>query len=147
MPTITVNDNLQCAVCLEDFELGSEAKEMPCKHKFHEGCIHPWLELHSSCPVCRFQMPTEESKTESNGNDNSDGDSNNNNPRSGERSSQHLFPFPFNGSLSFLRPPSGIGTSSASASDSSPVVHLLGDSSTPSDEPGGGGGGGGHELP
>ncbi|CAN1245672.1 E3 ubiquitin-protein ligase SIRP1 [Linum grandiflorum] len=58
MPTITVNDNLQCAVCLEDFELGSEAKEMPCKHKFHEGCIHPWLELHSSCPVCRFQMPT-----------------------------------------------------------------------------------------
>ncbi|GAB2286958.1 hypothetical protein Dimus_021346 [Dionaea muscipula] len=51
------SSSLQCSVCLDDFEQGAEAKEMPCKHKFHVGCIVPWLEMHSSCPVCRYQLP------------------------------------------------------------------------------------------
>ncbi|KAK8477867.1 hypothetical protein V6N11_013827 [Hibiscus sabdariffa] len=71
MPTVTIKENLQCPVCLEDFEIGNEAKEMPCKHKFHVGCITPWLELHSSCPVCRFQLPLDDSKIEPNANRNS----------------------------------------------------------------------------
>ncbi|KAG2328087.1 hypothetical protein Bca4012_037124 [Brassica carinata] len=54
---------LQCSVCLDDFEAGVEAKQMPCKHNFHADCLLPWLELHSSCPVCRFQLPTDETKT------------------------------------------------------------------------------------
>ncbi|KAK9290102.1 hypothetical protein L1049_008266 [Liquidambar formosana] len=62
MPTVTIDKNYQCSVCLEDFEIGDEAKEMPCKHKFHSGCILPWLELHSSCPVCRLQIPSDDSK-------------------------------------------------------------------------------------
>ncbi|XP_031264879.1 E3 ubiquitin-protein ligase SIRP1-like isoform X2 [Pistacia vera] len=66
LPTVAVDKNLQCAVCLEDFDIGNEAKEMPCKHKFHGGCILPWLELHSSCPVCRFQMPSVHLKIEGN---------------------------------------------------------------------------------
>lgn len=65
MPTVKIDKTLQCSVCLEDFEIGAEAKEMPCKHKFHSGCIMPWLELHSSCPVCRYQLPSDESKLES----------------------------------------------------------------------------------
>ncbi|KAK8601966.1 hypothetical protein V6N13_058365 [Hibiscus sabdariffa] len=65
MPTVKIKENLQCSVCLDDFEAGSEAKEMPCKHKFHSGCILPWLELHSSCPVCRYQIPADESKLDS----------------------------------------------------------------------------------
>jgi E3 ubiquitin-protein ligase RNF115/126 len=51
-----------CAVCLDDFEIGTEAKELPCKHQFHGGCILPWLELHSTCPVCRYQLPAKETK-------------------------------------------------------------------------------------
>ncbi|KAL0900210.1 hypothetical protein Bca101_084171 [Brassica carinata] len=47
----------QCTVCLDDFEIGVEAKEMPCKHMFHSECLLPWLELHSSCPVCRYLLP------------------------------------------------------------------------------------------
>ncbi|XP_062076338.1 E3 ubiquitin-protein ligase SIRP1 [Humulus lupulus] len=62
LPTVAIKESLQCSVCLDDFEAGCEAKEMPCKHKFHSGCILPWLELHSSCPVCRFQIPSDESK-------------------------------------------------------------------------------------
>ncbi|KAG8061469.1 hypothetical protein GUJ93_ZPchr0003g17680 [Zizania palustris] len=62
LPTVNIQEALGCSVCLEDFEMGTEAKEMPCQHKFHSHCILPWLELHSSCPICRFQLPSEESK-------------------------------------------------------------------------------------
>lgn len=71
LPTVKIEENLSCSVCLEDVALGTEVKEMPCKHKFHNGCILPWLELHSSCPVCRFQLPADESKV-SNGSRNGD---------------------------------------------------------------------------
>ncbi|KAI6670751.1 hypothetical protein NL676_005636 [Syzygium grande] len=67
MPTVKMAENVQCSVCLDDLQIGAEAKEMPCKHKFHSGCILPWLELHSSCPVCRFQLPIDESKTDADG--------------------------------------------------------------------------------
>ncbi|KAL6894324.1 hypothetical protein ACP4OV_008422 [Aristida adscensionis] len=62
LPTVKIQEQMGCSVCLEDFEMGEEAKEMPCQHKFHPNCILPWLELHSSCPICRFQLPTEETK-------------------------------------------------------------------------------------
>ena len=62
LPTVNIKEVLGCSVCLEDFEMGAEAKQMPCQHKFHCQCILPWLELHSSCPICRFQLPTEETK-------------------------------------------------------------------------------------
>lgn len=26
-------------VCLDVFEIGMEAKDMPCKHKFHSDCL------------------------------------------------------------------------------------------------------------
>ncbi|CAL5425740.1 unnamed protein product [Camellia sinensis] len=87
MPTVKIEENMQCCVCLEDFEIGTEAKEMPCKHKFHSGCILPWLELHSSCPVCRYQLPSDESKFYSDGsrnNNNDGGESYNGNGSFGE---------------------------------------------------------------
>ncbi|PIN02916.1 Ubiquitin--protein ligase [Handroanthus impetiginosus] len=80
LPTVKIEETLQCSVCLDDCEIGTEVKEMPCKHKFHSKCILPWLELHSSCPVCRYQLPCDESKLDSEGlrNDNRNEESNNN---------------------------------------------------------------------
>ncbi|CAL9219002.1 unnamed protein product [Arabidopsis halleri] len=63
--TVKIEETLQCSVCLDDFEIGTEAKRMPCEHKFHGDCLLPWLELHSSCPVCRYQLPADEPKTDS----------------------------------------------------------------------------------
>ncbi|TVT99321.1 hypothetical protein EJB05_55321, partial [Eragrostis curvula] len=67
LPDVTVSADMmqvdggaQCAVCMDDFLLGASAKQLPCKHVFHKDCIIPWLDLHSSCPVCRFELPTDD---------------------------------------------------------------------------------------
>jgi E3 ubiquitin-protein ligase RNF115/126 len=67
LPTMKVTEemmksemNNQCAVCKDEFESGEEVKGMPCKHVFHEDCIMPWLKMHNSCPVCRYELPADD---------------------------------------------------------------------------------------
>lgn len=62
MPTIKISQrhlcsDSHCPVCKEKFELGSEARQMPCNHIYHSDCIVPWLVEHNSCPVCRQELP------------------------------------------------------------------------------------------
>ncbi|XAR49066.1 hypothetical protein NMG60_11032112 [Bertholletia excelsa] len=46
-----------CAVCLEDFRSPGEQPvvKLSCSHKYHSGCIRPWLAAadHPNCPSCR----------------------------------------------------------------------------------------------
>lgn len=40
-----LGDNLQCAICMDDFKENDQAKRLPCSHHFHEECISRWLRL------------------------------------------------------------------------------------------------------
>ncbi|KAL6976560.1 RING-type E3 ubiquitin transferase [Sarracenia purpurea var. burkii] len=62
MPTVRItqrhlNTDSHCPVCKDKFELGCEARQMPCDHIYHSDCIVPWLVQHNSCPVCRLELP------------------------------------------------------------------------------------------
>ncbi|KAE8666053.1 galactosyltransferase family protein [Hibiscus syriacus] len=62
MPSVDVGEDEdgECVVCLEEWKAEELAKEMPCKHKFHGECIEKWLEIHGSCPVCRYKMSVDD---------------------------------------------------------------------------------------
>ena len=51
---------LECSVCKDQFEILQKIKKIPCNHHFHEDCIMPWLKERNSCPVCRFELPTDD---------------------------------------------------------------------------------------
>lgn len=64
LPTVKISDeqvkntNLQCTVCMDDFQVGDSARQLPCEHFFHQDCILPWLKVHASCPICRKTFAT-----------------------------------------------------------------------------------------
>ena len=49
---------IQCAICCDDFLESNEVLKLPCRHIFHSHCIQSWLDNHSNCPMCRFDMLT-----------------------------------------------------------------------------------------
>ncbi|XBI10912.1 hypothetical protein VPH35_138073 [Triticum aestivum] len=43
-----------CSVCLGVFQQGETVRLLPaCMHLYHVECIDPWLDAHSTCPLCR----------------------------------------------------------------------------------------------
>ena len=53
-----------CAVCKDEFIIGEECLSMPCNHYFHGNCILPWLKERNSCPICRYELPTDDADFE-----------------------------------------------------------------------------------
>ena len=48
-----------CSVCLAEISKDQDTTLIPCGHMFHDSCILKWLDMHNSCPVCRYELPSD----------------------------------------------------------------------------------------
>ncbi|XP_037952878.1 E3 ubiquitin-protein ligase RNF181 homolog [Teleopsis dalmanni] len=55
-----VKNDVKCPVCLKPAEIAEQFKVLPCKHKYHEECILLWLKKTNSCPLCRYELETDD---------------------------------------------------------------------------------------
>ena len=62
LPDITAEGtSLLCGICGDD---ACETR-LPCGHTFHKGsCVELWLNRHCTCPVCRYELPTDDESYE-----------------------------------------------------------------------------------
>ncbi|XP_050213293.1 E3 ubiquitin-protein ligase CIP8 [Mercurialis annua] len=54
------NQTEACAICKDMVNVGETETKLPCGHGYHGDCIVPWLGSRNSCPVCRFELPTDD---------------------------------------------------------------------------------------
>ena len=47
-----------CAICLENFNIGNKVCYLPCLHIYHSFCIKNWLKIKEKCPLCNNDLNT-----------------------------------------------------------------------------------------
>lgn len=50
----------ECPICQEEYTSDSVLLKLPCRHVFDEKCIEAWVNKQNTCPLCRFQLPTDD---------------------------------------------------------------------------------------
>lgn len=53
-------DFVVCAICKDEVVDGEMVNKLPCCHYYHGECIVPWLRIRNTCPVCRYELPTDD---------------------------------------------------------------------------------------
>ena len=48
-----------CTICCDNINYSQIVRKLKCGHIFHHKCIDEWLENNTKCPVCRFNLSTE----------------------------------------------------------------------------------------
>ncbi len=72
------NDNVEyelCGICRDSM---TEAKKLPCSHKFHLRCLMGWMRYKHTCPICRRSL-NQSSNSNNNANNNNGANNNANN--------------------------------------------------------------------
>ena len=54
----------ECSICLTEVNEGEDTILLPCGHMFHDACVTKWLKIHNTCPLCRFELPTDDAEYE-----------------------------------------------------------------------------------
>lgn len=49
-------ENIECSICLIDFEDEDDVSSLPCNHFFHKACIEEWCTYKADCPNCREKI-------------------------------------------------------------------------------------------
>lgn len=49
-------ENIECSICLIDFEDEDDVASLPCNHFFHKACIEEWCSYKADCPNCREKI-------------------------------------------------------------------------------------------
>ncbi|KAI7883052.1 hypothetical protein K492DRAFT_159934 [Lichtheimia hyalospora FSU 10163] len=65
-----IADQVDCAVCKDEYTQNDHVMELECTHFFHPDCIKPWLKINGTCPVCRKVIDGSKDKQGSNGSNN-----------------------------------------------------------------------------
>jgi hypothetical protein len=53
-------DHEECLICSETYDIGCVVNRLPCGHMYHSDCIVGWLHRHCTCPICRYELPTDD---------------------------------------------------------------------------------------
>lgn len=59
-----LTEGVACAICKEFLTVGTVVNQLPCFHLYHPYCILPWLSARNTCPLCRYELPTEDNDYE-----------------------------------------------------------------------------------
>jgi len=68
----SVDTKEECSICKDEYHLNEEVMQLGCNHRFHGDCIKRWLDLSSSCPVCRWEIKELPKDGDSTSNDDDD---------------------------------------------------------------------------
>jgi hypothetical protein len=54
---LIVNKKQQtCSICIDNMNIDSILRILPCNHYFHHTCIDQWLTTNINCPLCRTNL-------------------------------------------------------------------------------------------
>mmetsp|Transcript_16079 Transcript_16079/g.30371 ORF Transcript_16079/g.30371 Transcript_16079/m.30371 type:complete len:336 (-) Transcript_16079:2326-3333(-) len=52
--------NRECCICFYEHKVGDvQVARLPCGHLFHQKCISDWLTKKCTCPICRYELPSD----------------------------------------------------------------------------------------
>ncbi|THU54348.1 hypothetical protein C4D60_Mb10t24150 [Musa balbisiana] len=57
-----IQEEGQCAICLEEYKDTEKLGTLNCGHDFHVGCISQWLQMKNVCPICKDSASSNTSK-------------------------------------------------------------------------------------
>mmetsp|Transcript_36543 Transcript_36543/g.67590 ORF Transcript_36543/g.67590 Transcript_36543/m.67590 type:complete len:468 (-) Transcript_36543:149-1552(-) len=52
--------NRECIICYVENRVNDSVVRLPCGHLFHRECVSQWLLKRCTCPVCRYEIPTDD---------------------------------------------------------------------------------------